>query len=197
MRFQLIGVNHKSAPVEIRERLAIPESQLAEACRKLGEHPEVEEGMIISTCNRVEVIASTKNGTAADLRGFLHRYFQLAPEELEKHLYEYRENEAVRHVFRVASSLDSMVKGEPQILGQIKNAYSVAAQSKACGLLLNKLLHRAFHVAKRVRTETRIGNSAVSVSFVAVELAKKIFGALENKTVLLIGAGGRQRPSPA
>ena len=189
MRFQLIGVNHKSAPVEVRERLAIPESRLPEACRKLAERPEIEEGMIISTCNRVEVIASTRNGTAADLRGFLHEYFQLAPEELEKHLYEYRERDAVRHVFRVASSLDSMVVGEPQILGQVKEAYATARAVGSVRNQLDQLVTRAFAVAKRVRTETAVGSSSVSIASVAVELAKKIFGNLHGKSVYLVGAG--------
>jgi glutamyl-tRNA reductase len=189
MRFQLIGVNHNSAPVEVRERLAIPESRLPEACRKLAERPEIEEGMIISTCNRVEVIASTRNGTAADLRGFLHEYFQLAPEELEKHLYEYRERDAVRHVFRVASSLDSMVVGEPQILGQVKEAYATARAVGSVRNQLDQLVTRAFAVAKRVRTETAVGSSSVSIASVAVELAKKIFGNLNGKSVYLVGAG--------
>ena len=151
----------------------------------------LKENMILSTCNRVEICAAAVETERAgiDLKNFLCQYHGIHLKEFEKNLYVFSGEEAVKHVFRVASSLDSMVKGEPQILGQIKDAYSAAAQSKACGLLLNKLLHRAFHVAKRVRTETRIGNSAVSVSFVAVELAKKIFGTLEKKTVLLIGAG--------
>jgi glutamyl-tRNA reductase len=189
MRFQLIGVNHTTAPVEVRERLAIPESRLPEACRKLADRPEIEEGMIISTCNRVEVIASTKNGTAADLRGFLHEYFQLSPEELERHLYEYREQDAVRHVFRVASSLDSMVVGEPQILGQVKEAYATARAVGSVRNQLDQLVTRAFAVAKRVRTETAVGSSSVSIASVAVELAKKIFGNLNGKSVYLIGAG--------
>jgi glutamyl-tRNA reductase len=117
MRFQLIGVNHNTAPVEVRERLAIPESRLPEACKKLTEFPGIDEGMILSTCNRVEILANTKNGSGADLRAFLQHYFQLDNADLDKHLYEYQEQEAVRHVFRVASSLDSMVVGEPQILG--------------------------------------------------------------------------------
>src|SRR6202162_1480897 len=121
MRFQLIGVNHKTAPVEVRERLAIPESRLPEACKKLAEHPAVAEGMIVSTCNRVEFIATMKNGSG-DLREFLREYFATDLGELESHLYEFREDEAVRHIFRVAASLDSMVVGEPQILGQVKEA---------------------------------------------------------------------------
>jgi glutamyl-tRNA reductase len=156
MKFQLIGVNHKSAPVEVRERLAIPESRLPDACKQLAEQPGVDEAMILCTCNRVEVLAHTNNG-AADLRGFLHSYFQLSPEELEKHLYEYREQDAVRHVFRVAASLDSMVVGEPQILGQVKEAYATARAVGAVRNQLDQLVTRAFAVAKRVRTETAVG----------------------------------------
>ncbi len=176
----------------MRERLAFQEGKIEEALCQSRSLASLKENMILSTCNRVEICAAAleTERASADLKHFLSRYHRQFPlKDFEKNLYVFSGEEAVRHVFRVASSLDSMVKGEPQILGQIKDAYSTAAQSKACGLLLNKLLHRAFHVAKRVRTETRIGNSAVSVSFVAVELAKKIFGALEKKTVLLIGAG--------
>ena len=188
MKFQLIGVNHKTAPVEVRERLAIPESRLPDALRCLAQHPGVDEGIILSTCNRVEVLAQTKNGTV-DLRGFLRDYFQLDPADYEPHLYEYRESEAVRHLFRVTSSLDSMVVGEPQILGQVKEAYATARAVGAVHSQLDLLLTRAFAVAKRVRTETAVGSSAVSVASVAVELAKKIFGSLQGKHVYLVGAG--------
>ena len=132
MRFQLIGVNHKTAPVEVRERLAIPESRLAEACKRLSEHPSVAEGMIVSTCNRVEFIANMKNGTG-DLREFLREYFETDLSPFESHLYEFREDEAIRHIFRVAASLDSMVVGEPQILGQVKEAYATARAVGAVG----------------------------------------------------------------
>jgi glutamyl-tRNA reductase len=189
MRFQLIGVNHNTAPVEVRERLAIPESRLPEACKKLTEHPGIDEGMILSTCNRVEILANTKNGAGADLRGFLQSYFQLDGVELNKHLYEYNEQEAVRHLFRVAASLDSMVVGEPQILGQVKEAYATARAVGAVRAQLDQLVTRAFAVAKRVRTETAVGSSSVSIASVAVELAKKIFGNLHGKHVYLIGAG--------
>src|SRR5215475_7965532 len=121
MRYQLIGVNHKSAPLEVRERLAIPESRLPDVCRELSGRPGIEEGLVISTCNRVELVTHTVNG-AADLRVFLREHFHLKAEDLDPHLYEFRENDAVRHVFRVASSLDSMVVGEAQILGQVKEA---------------------------------------------------------------------------
>jgi glutamyl-tRNA reductase len=188
MSFRLIGVNHHSAPVEVRERLAIPESRLAEALRHLVRHPGVDEGLILSTCNRVELLARTRNGTT-DLRGFLRDYFRLEPAEFEPHLYDYSEADAIRHFFRVTSSLDSMVVGEAQILGQVKEAYATARAVGAVHSQLDLLLTRAFAVAKRVRTETAVGSSAVSVASVAVELAKKIFGSLQGKHVYLVGAG--------
>jgi glutamyl-tRNA reductase len=188
VRYQLIGVNHKSAPLEVRERLAIPESRLPDYCRHLAAHPGIEEGMIISTCNRVEVITHTANGSA-DLRGFLRDHFRLAAEDLDPHLYELREKDAVRHVFRVASSLDSMVVGEAQILGQVKEAYATARAVGAIHGQLDQLFNRAFAVAKRVRTETAVGSSSVSIASVAVELAKKIFGTLQGKNVFIVGAG--------
>ena len=188
MRFQLIGVNHNSAPVEMRERFAIPESSLPDACRDLAAHPGIEEGMVISTCNRVEFVTHTTNG-AANLRGFLREHFRVQTGELEPHLYEYREEDAVRHVFRVASSLDSMVVGEAQILGQVKEAYATARAVGAVRAQLEQLFVRAFAVAKRVRTETAVGSASVSIASVAVELAKKIFGTLQGKTVFIVGAG--------
>jgi glutamyl-tRNA reductase len=189
MRFQLIGVNHNTAPVEVRERLAIPESRLPEACKRLTEFPGIDEGMILSTCNRIEILANTKNGSGADLRAFLQNYFQLGGDDLDKHLYEYQEKDAVRHVFRVASSLDSMVVGEPQILGHVKEAYATARAVGAVRAQLDQLVTRAFAVAKRVRTETAVGSSSVSIASVAVDLAKKIFGNLAGKQVFLVGAG--------
>jgi glutamyl-tRNA reductase len=188
MTFQLIGVNHKTAPVEVRERLAIPESRLPEALRSFTQHPGVEEGLILSTCNRVELLARTQNG-GADLRQFLGAFFNMDRSLMDPHLYEYREKDAVRHVFRVTSSLDSMVVGEAQILGQVKEAYATARAVGAVNSQLDQLLTRAFAVAKRVRTETAVGSSAVSVASVAVELAKKIFGSLNGRNVYLVGAG--------
>jgi glutamyl-tRNA reductase len=188
MTFHLIGVNHKSAPVEVRERLAIPDSRLPDALKRFAHHPGVDEGLILSTCNRVELLAQTRNG-GADLRAFLRDYFQLDDSTLDPHLYEYRDQAAVRHLFRVASSLDSMVLGEAQILGQVKEAYATARAVGAVQSHLNQLLTRAFAVAKRVRSETEVGSSAVSVASVAVELAKKIFGSLNGKHVYLVGAG--------
>ena len=187
MNFYVIGVNHNSAPLEVRERFAVSESQLPDAIRSLVQHPGVDEGMVLSTCNRVEVLTSTKQG--ADLRSFLGSYFGVSPSAISSHIYEFEQREAVRHIFRVASSLDSMVVGEPQILGQVKEAYAIARGMGAVHSALEALLSRAFAVAKRVRTETAIGSSSVSIASVAVQLAEKIFGALKDKTVYLVGAG--------
>jgi glutamyl-tRNA reductase len=191
----LIGVNHTTAPVEVRERFAIPATQLAEATRSLAHHPGIREAMILSTCNRVEFLvnhdADLQRGATpqAGLSQFLQEYFAVPPSLIAPHLYEFREREAVRHLFRVASSLDSMVVGEPQILGQVKESWSVAREVGAVHGLLDPLLQRAFSVAKRVRSETKIGSSSVSIASVAVDLARKIFGSLGGKTVLLVGAG--------
>jgi glutamyl-tRNA reductase len=191
MELVVVGLNHNTAPIQLRECLAFPENKMEDALRKVRTIPSVKENMIVSTCNRVEVYAATRQSDKAilDLKHFLSQYHGLPLKEFEKNLYSLMGQEAVKHIFRVASSLDSMVVGEPQILGQIKSAYEMAAESKTSGLILHRLLHRAFHVAKRVRTETKIGDSAVSVSSVAVEFAQKIFETLEKKTVLLIGAG--------
>ena len=188
MNLQLLGVNHRTAPVEVRERLAIPESKLPQALQKLMSIPGVNEGLILSTCNRVEIVAQTANGST-DLRHFLQQYFEVDPTPYEPHLYEFRQDEAVRHLFRVASSLDSMVVGEPQILGQVKEAYATARAAGTVQSYLDLLLTRAFAVAKRVRTETAVGSSSVSVASVAVELAGRIFGSLEGKHVCIVGAG--------
>src|SRR3954462_10473411 len=188
MRLSLLGVNHRTAPVEIRERFAIPESRLAEATQRLAKHPGVEEGMIVSTCNRVELLVASENGHT-DLRGFLQEYFKADLAPYAEHLYELDQRDAIRHLFRVASSLDSMIVGEPQILGQVKEAYAVARGVGAIHSNLNAVITRAFAVAKRVRNETQVGSSSVSVASVAVELAKKIFGSLQGKHVFLVGAG--------
>jgi glutamyl-tRNA reductase len=188
MSLSLLGVNHKTAPVELRERLAIPEQLLAQATRELAHHPGVRGGMILSTCNRVEFLTTHDAGNP-DLLEFVHHYFAIEADSLRPHLYEYRESEAARHLFRVASSLDSMVVGEPQILGQVRQSYSVARSVGAINGELDALMRRTLTVAKRVRAETRVGASAVSIASVAVELARKIFGSLQGKTVCLVGAG--------
>jgi len=191
MEVLVIGLNHNTAPIAIRECLAFPEDKLEDALSKVHTFSSIKENIIVSTCNRVEIYTATRETEKAiyDLKNFLSQFHGISLREFEKSLYTHVGEEAVRHIFRVASSLDSMVLGEPQILGQIKNAYDISQQTKTSGLILHRLLHRAFHVAKRVRTETKIAISAVSVSSVAVELAEKIFGTLEKKTVLLIGAG--------
>jgi glutamyl-tRNA reductase len=197
-RLVLLGINHNTAPIEVRERLAIPSTRLADATRTLLHQPGIREGLILSTCNRVELLtlqddtgetASTQPQTKADLLRFLHEYFAVPPNDIQPHLYEFREREAVRHLFRVASSLDSMVVGEPQILGQVKESYTIAREVGAVSTHLESLLQRTFTVAKKIRSETQIGASSVSIASVAVDLARKIFGSLQGKTVLLVGAG--------
>jgi glutamyl-tRNA reductase len=188
MSLLLIGVNHKTAPIELRERLAISRDDLPEATRTLAAVPGVSECILLSTCNRVEILAAV-DSPSTDLTGFLHRYFCLDPALLAPHLYEHRDREAVQHLFRVAASLDSMVIGEPQILGQVKEAYAVARASGTVAGQLERLLQSAFAAAKKVRCETEIGANSVSIASVAVELARKIFGSLEGRTVMLVGAG--------
>jgi glutamyl-tRNA reductase len=194
----LLGINHNTAPIEVRERLAIPAARLADATRTLLHQPGIREGLILSTCNRVELLTlqdgtsdatSTPPQDPADLLRFLQEYFAIPPHDIQPHLYEHRDREAVRHLFRVASSLDSMVVGEPQILGQVKESYTIAREVGAVSTHLDSLLQRTFTVAKKIRTETQIGSSSVSIASVAVDLARKIFGSLEKKTVLLVGAG--------
>lgn len=184
-------MNHKTAPLEIRERLQLSCGDDARSLTELMRLPEIREALCLATCNRVEVLARVADGEQAveGLREFIYRQGNLEREELGRCLYVYRDREAVRHLFRVASSLDSMVMGEPQILGQLKEAYRQAVDNRATTVLLNRLLHHAFRVAKRVRTETGIAGNAVSVSYAAVELAKKIFGDLKGKKILIIGAG--------
>jgi glutamyl-tRNA reductase len=188
MNLLLLGVNHKTAPIELRERIAISREDLPETTRAMAAIPGVAECMIISTCNRVEMLAVVE-GQSADLAGFLHSHFGIEPALLASHIYLHRDQEAVRHLFRVASSLDSMVVGEPQILGQVKEAFTVAKASGTIGGQLDHLLQSAFAAAKRVRSETQIGSNSVSIASVAVDLARKIFGSLNGRTVFLVGAG--------
>ncbi len=187
----LLGLNHKTAPVELRENLAFSKDETSAALKAFKESPAISEAILISTCNRVELLMATEDkSNAMDAVKLLLAEFKKIPvTEFENALYIHDGDDAVRHIFRVASSLDSMVVGEPQILGQIKEAYQTATIKKTSGVLLNKLLHRTFFVAKRVRSETGIGDHAVSISYAAIELGRKIFGTLEGKKVLLIGAG--------
>lgn len=188
MNFFVLGVNHKTAPVQVRERFAIPESRLPEALGKLTSMEGVEEGMIVSTCNRVEIFARSQNGTC-DLQRFVREYFGFKTGEYEPYIFEHDKLDAVKHVFRVASSLDSMVVGESQILGQVKEAYAIARAVGTVNSQLDQLLTRAFAVAKKVRSETTIASNSVSIASVAVDLAEKIFGSLQGKSVYLVGAG--------
>jgi glutamyl-tRNA reductase len=193
MSILLIGVNHKTAPVEIRERLAFNDQACADGLRQLVDGDIVREGLIVSTCNRVEILGATANDQlefgAGKLRQFLDLAARVPTGFLDTHLYHHTNEEAVRHLFRVASSLDSMVLGEPQVLGQVRHAYALGVEAGTVGRVLNRLVHHTFRVAKRVRTETGIAANAVSISYMAVELGKKIFDSLKGCTVLLIGAG--------
>ncbi len=191
IRIVNIGMNHETAPVELRECLAKDPAHADRALAMMRELASVKEGMFLSTCNRVEALFTTEQTDEAkgSVIAVLSKLGGMPSESLASNLFTYEDRDAVRHIFRVASSLDSMVIGEPQILGQIKEAYTSATKEKTTGVILNRLLHRAFHTAKRVRTETGISDAAVSVSYAAVELAKKIFYDLKGKKVLLIGAG--------
>ncbi|HEY1983879.1 MAG TPA: glutamyl-tRNA reductase [Terracidiphilus sp.] len=188
MTLALIGVNHKTAPIELRERIAISREDLPDVTRALAAVPGVSECMIVSTCNRVEILTAVES-PAIDLSEFLQNHFGLDPAVLKDHLYQHWDQDAVRHLFRVSASLDSMVVGESQILGQVKEAFAVARTAGTVGGQLEHLLQSAFAAAKKVRTETEIGSNTVSVASVAVDLARKIFGSLNGRTVFLVGAG--------
>jgi glutamyl-tRNA reductase len=191
MRLLLTGLNHTTAPVEVRERLAFEDASLPEALGNLKQRSGLLEGMILSTCNRVEVAVTADESADAEtaVEDFLAESRRVERAWVKPYLYRHDGANAIRHLFRVAASLDSMVVGEPQILGQLKTAYTVAKQQGALSGFLDLVMTRAFNVAKRVRTETDIGQSAVSVSYAAVELAREIFGSLNGKKVLVVGAG--------
>jgi glutamyl-tRNA reductase len=186
----ILGVNHKTAPVEIREQLAFSADgtlPLQELLTSTG----ASEGCILSTCNRVEIITVSNDAERSPgaLRRFLFGKTSLSDDEAAKYSYLHQGSEAITHLFRVGASLDSMIVGEPQILGQLKQAYKIASEENCTGAILNRFLHKSFSVAKRIRTETSIGSNAVSISYAAVEMAKKIFGDLQGKVVMLVGAG--------
>lgn len=193
MSILLVGINHKSAPVDVRERLAFTDDACNAGLRTLVDGQIIREGLIVSTCNRVEVLTESTsnqlNDTTERVIQFLSRDQYVPQSFFEKHLYKHTDDMAVRHLFRVTSSLDSMVVGEPQVLGQMRRAYSIALDAGTAGRVLNRLVPSAFRVAKRIRTETGIGASAVSISYMAVELGKKIFSSLKGHTALLVGAG--------
>jgi glutamyl-tRNA reductase len=193
MAIVLVGLNHKTAPVAVRERLAFTDEACAGHLHSLVDGRIVREGLIVSTCNRVEVLTAVDPVQAAEgvarITDFLSSSRTIPHEVFQPHLYTHTDDEAVRHVFRVTSALDSMVIGEPQVLGQVRRAYSQAVDAGTAGRVLNRLMHHALRVAKRVRTETGIAANAVSISYMAVELGRKIFNSLKDHTVLLIGAG--------
>ena len=188
-RILLVGVNHKSTPLEIREKLAITDGY-EEPLQRLSKISGCREYYLLSTCNRLELLLIAEPGPQLEeeLAGFLFAG-RISKEKCREYMYIYYDEKAVHHLFMVATSLDSMIIGEAQILGQLKEAYRYASRQHSTGLLLNRLLHKSFSVAKRVRSETGIGSSAVSISYAAVQLAKKIFGSLKDKKVLLVGAG--------
>ncbi|MGN2244857.1 glutamyl-tRNA reductase [Frateuria sp. GZRR33] len=184
-----LGLNHLTAPVSLREQVAFDADAAGEALRELRAEPGVEEALILSTCNRTELYVGVAEGAEQAPQAWLNRHHRLTPGKLDEFLYRHDEDAAVRHMFRVATGLDSMVLGEPQILGQVKDAYQLARDARALGAPLDRLLQHTFAVAKRVRTDTRIGAHTVSVAFTAVRLAEQVFTDLKQACVLLIGAG--------
>jgi glutamyl-tRNA reductase len=193
MSIVLVGINHRTAPVEVRELLAFNDEACADGLRRLVDGEVLQEGLIVSTCNRVEILSATASDklefSTHRLAQFLDHQQRLPADFLQAHSYQHVDEQAVRHLFRVASSLDSMVVGEPQVLGQVRHAYAIAVEAGTAGRVLNRLIHHTFRVAKRVRSETGIAANAVSISYMAVELGKKIFESLKGRTVMLIGAG--------
>ena len=189
MQLLAIGLNHTTAPIEIRERVNFSPERLQAALHDLIERELAQEVVIVSTCNRTELYYGDKDNTVEVIIHWLSHYHNIPYQQLQNHLYIYSQAEAIRHLLRVACGLNSMILGEPQILGQIKSAYQVARAAKTTGRLLNKLFEHTFSVAKQVRTDTEIGSSPVSVAFAAVRLAQQIFGDLSTQSALLIGAG--------
>jgi glutamyl-tRNA reductase len=190
MSLLTLGLNHKTAPVDIRERLTFGPDVIVGALRSLTDHTAATEGVILSTCNRTEVYCALEpQTTEAQIRDWLGRFHGIDPQLIAPHLYAHKDREAIGHLFKVASGLDSMVLGEPQILGQVKQAFQTACDSGTAGRLLGRLFQHCFSVAKQVRTDTAIGSSPVSVAFAAVSLARQIFSDLSSQTALLIGAG--------
>ena len=191
MHLFLLGVSHRTAPVEMREKLDFSSRDLGAAVEALATRASAAESVVLSTCNRSEIYVASSDPTQAreELVQFLSEYHGVPPESFTPHLFTYEDADAADHLFRVASGLDSLIVGEPQILGQVKDAFQTAADRRCTGPMLSKLFHWSFGVGKRVRTETALGEGAVSVSFAAVALARKIFGKLDGRRVLVVGAG--------
>jgi len=191
MHLLLLGVSHKTAPVDVRERLDFSSRDLGAAVEALATRPSAAESVVLSTCNRSEVYVACENPAQArdEIIQFLSTYHSLSADSFTPHVFSLGDDAAAKHLFRVAAGLDSLVVGEPQILGQVKDAFETASGRRCTGPMLSKLFHWSFGVGKRVRTETAVGEGAVSVSFAAVTLARKIFGRLDGRHVLVIGAG--------
>jgi glutamyl-tRNA reductase len=191
MHLLLVGISHKTAPVELRERIDFHAHGLAESVRTLGGRGSTREVVVVSTCNRAELYAACDDVAAAreDLMRFISEFHALPASLVMPHVYGMSDLDAARHLFRVAAGLESLAMGEPQILGQVKQAHTVAAEARTAGAILNRLFHSSFAVGKRVRSETALGAGAVSISYAAVSLARKIFGDLSGRSVLVIGAG--------
>ena len=186
----LIGLNHKTAPVQLREQLSLSDDETLAALDYFKQEKGIKESLVFSTCNRTEILYIPETGDQVDtIIQFISNYKKIEIAEFKDSLYVHQDDDAIQHMFRVASSLDSMVVGEPQILGQVKQSYRIAVERKASGVLLNRLMHKTFSIAKKVRKETGIGDNAVSISYAATELANKIFSDLSKKSVLLMGAG--------
>ncbi len=190
----LIGLNHKTAPVELREALSFTEEESSTALAEIKNQKQIKEALIFSTCNRMEILfvsdgCSSTEDAVDSFKIFISEYKKISISQFENSLYIYTGDDAVKHIFRVASSLDSMIVGEPQILGQVKKAFRTSVTNNSSGVILNRLMHKTFNIAKKVRRETGIGDNAVSISYAAVELAKKIFTDLNTKSVMLLGAG--------
>ena len=191
MHLLLVGASHRTASVDLRERLDFSSRGLEDAVRAVIGRQSAAEAVVVSTCNRAELYVACHDpkSTILDLQSFFSEFHRIPLEQVRPHLYALQDHDAVRHLFRVASGLDSLVVGEPQILGQVKDAFATASQVHSAGPLLNRLFHWSFGVGKRVRSETGLAEGAVSVSFAAVNLARKIFGSLAGRKVLVIGAG--------
>lgn len=191
MKLLVIGLNHKTADVDVREKVAFSGDKLEPALNQLSDMEGIDEAIVLSTCNRVELYVNVTDEEKAEnsIKDFISRFHGVEREALDRSLFVHKRDDAIRHIFRVASSLDSMVVGEPQILGQLKDAFEYSLERKKTGILLNRLMKKGISVAKRVRTETRIAENAVSISFAAVELARKIFDDLSTKSAMLLGAG--------
>jgi glutamyl-tRNA reductase len=190
LHFTVIGLNHRTAPIEVRERITFPDTRLSEALRALGGRPEFSEAAILSTCNRTEIYTVVLHpGHERAVHHFIEDYHGVKAAEYASHVYVHHDAEAVRHLFRVASGLDSLVLGEGQILKQVRDAFAAASDAGTAGKLLNGLFRAAIAAGRRARTETEIGKGGFSVGHAAVDLARSIFGSLDGASILILGAG--------